>query len=197
MPFGAQRSESVSGIRARGSVRLTCCRHLPRQHHSGNGPQTLRADHPVPRHQHRHAPAPIQLLRRRALRSAAQRVRAHTQGCVHHQVSRGVGAEVREVLRRQGPLALNLDGSILCALSAWLGRALRDERSRMVRHRCCVRGVVRRLSRLLLRRSCWQGVLRVRQESTAVPDASPTVARACSTRAFVDSWLTAAKVAHR
>ena len=108
MPFGAQRSESVSGIRARGSVRLTCCRHLPRQHHSGNGPQTLRADHPVPRHQHRNAPAPIQLLRRGALRSPAQRVRARTQGRVHHHESRGVGAEVREVLQRQGPLALRL-----------------------------------------------------------------------------------------
>jgi len=53
-------------------------------------------------------PAPIQLLRRGALRSPAQRVRARTQGRVHHHESRGVGAEVREVLQRQGPLALRL-----------------------------------------------------------------------------------------
>ena len=197
MPFGAQRSESVSGIRARGSVRLTCCRHLPRQHHSGNGPQTLRADHPVPRHQHRDAPRTNSAPSPRGssvpcTASSSAHPRPRPSPRIPRCGRRGPRSPTAS--RSTGP---TFGGSILCRLSAWLGSALRHERTRVVRHQCCVRGVVPGVSRLLLRRSRWQGVLRVPQESTAVPDASPTVARACSTRAFVDSWLTAAKVAHR
>ena len=66
------------------------------------------------------------------------------------------------------------DGGILCRVSAWLGGALCRKRSRVVHHRRCLRGLVHPLSRLLLRRPPWQGLLRLRSESIEVPCPRPT-----------------------
>ena len=161
--------------------------------------ERLRAYRPVPRHQHRNAPASVQLLRRGSLRSPAQRVRAHSKGSLrHHKVHHGrtrrtpqngggprsgrwpnraavhgCGADTdyQEVLQRQGSLALRFDGGILCCISAWLGGALCRKRSRVVHLRRCLRGFLHRLSRLLLRRPPWQGLLRLRPESVPWPPA--------------------------
>jgi cellulose synthase/poly-beta-1,6-N-acetylglucosamine synthase-like glycosyltransferase len=87
-----------------------------------------RADRAIPRHQHRHAPAPVQRLHRRPLRSASQRIRAHPEDRGGHHCDhlvRCAGGPTGEARRRrQGALALRDGRGVLRRLSVDMGGGL-------------------------------------------------------------------------
>ena len=113
-------------------------------------------------------PHQLSVLRRGPLRSAAQRVRAHAEGCVGHEGDHGTAAVCGPdaVGRGQGPLAVPAHRGVLRRLPAGVGRGVRRQRPGPVRGRGPLRGRMHRPSVLLLRRSRRQGVLRRRPPVT-------------------------------
>ena len=112
--------------------------HLRRPHHASGLPPTLPAGPSLPRPQHRNAPAPVQLVRRRTRRRPSQRVRTNAEGSVSsHRVGRrhcprraarrhhhgpapvrpstgcAASAGPEQGVPRQDPLAIRLGGGLL------------------------------------------------------------------------------------